>query len=532
MRKRAGWTAVAVGLLIAFSAVVWSAQEVRPPAWVGIYTTAGKVGLKWSAAQGVVKYRIYRSISSGHGRELLAATTDNSYIDPTVKAGETYYYVLKSVYADGRESAYSEERYIKVPVTGGGLPVNPPDWVGILVEDKSLKLAWVPSPSSNAVAYNVYKSKEKDKGFQLIGSTQDANLTDTDVVEGETYYYVLSTLDREFKETKFGEAKSVTYTLQQEKRPEKPKGKDAKEEAVIEKMVAKPTRVIGYIIKGKDKQPLTSPSDVVVAADGTIYVADTGVNLVQLFKQGGEFVKALGVPDVDEVKFDKIIGIDVDEKGNVWAVDAYTGLIQEVDKEAKVRLRADMKEDGKAIAADLGLKKPIIVFGIVKPVLTEDRLFLVDNYNDCVEIYNRKGRYVKTFGGRGTADGKFQGPTFAAAGNDGQIYVSDCMNARVQVFDNEGNFLYKFGSYGNVVGSFGRPKGIAVDETGRVYIADSMSNVIQVFDKNGKFMFLLADERGKQMDLGTPNGIDVDKKRRIYMVEKLVNRIQIRQVGE
>jgi len=270
-----------------------------------------------------------------------------------------------------------------------------------------------------------------------------------------------------------------------------------------------------------------------VAKDGNIYVSDTGANLVQIFKQGGEFIKAVGVPETDEARFDKVLGIDVDEKGNITAVDAYTGLIQEVDKEARVRLQVDMKEDGKNIAADLGLKEPITLFGIVKPVLSPDgRLYLVDNYNDCVEIYTRKGRYVKTFGGKGTADGKFQGPTFAAIGREGQLYVSDCMNARVQVFDRDGNFLSKFGSYGNVVGSFGRPKGIAVDDTDRVYVADSMSNVVQVFDKDGKFLFLLADEKGKQMDLGTPNGIAVDKKRRIYMVEKIVNRVQIRQVSE
>jgi len=522
-------------LFLALTVVpVYSQDAVKPPAWVGIYTTAGKVGLKWSPAPGVARYRVYRAITSGKGYELKATTTDVSYIDADVRAGETYYYVLKMVAADGRESGYSEERYIKVPLTGSGAPVKPPEWVGVLIEKKSVKLAWLPSASSNALAYNIYRSPEKDKGFQLIGSTQDPNFTDTDVDEGGTYYYALTTLDREFKETKFGEVREVKVVLQKDvTQPTRPTPKGEEAYVPPEKIIAKPTKIVGFITRGKDDMPLSSPTDVSLAPDGTIVVTDSGTSTIQLFHKGGDFIRAIGGFGQGDGQFMKVLGVFVDGAGVIYAADAYIGKIQKFDMEGHLLMKKNMADDGKEIAKDLGLPKPVTEFGVVKLVVGPDgRMYVLDNYNDCIVMYSANGTFIKAFGGKGTVEGRFQGPTFAAFGREGELYIVDCLNARVQVFNLDGKYLWKFGSYGNIVGTFSRPKGIYVADDGRIYVADSMSNVVQVFDRDGRFLFLLGDERGKQMDLGTPNGIVMDGKRRIYMVEKLVNRVQIRQVGE
>ncbi|MBI5191336.1 MAG: hypothetical protein HZA22_11790 [Nitrospirae bacterium] len=511
-----------------------SAQAtMQPPGWVGIYTTAGKVGLKWTRVKDAARYKLYRTVTSGQGYELAATTTDVSFIDAGVKPGETYYYVLKTVAFDDSESPFSDERYIKVPLTGAGLPVTPPAWVGALVEEKRVSLAWVPSPSSNALAYNVYKSREKDKGFQLVGSTQDSTLTDTDVREGETYYYALTALDKEFRETPFSEVREVVFRLAPASvtAPVGPRGGPAPE--VPDKLIAKPTRVIGYIVKGYQDKPLFSPTDIVIGPDGNLYVSDSGTCSIQVFKPSGEFVRVLGGQGDEEGKFVNLLGLDVDDSGAVYGVDAYSGRIQKFDPDGRLLLTKKMSEDGKAIAEDLGLKEPVTEFGVVKPVVSPDgTIYLLDNYNNCIEVYSPNGRYIKTFGGKGKEYGRFQGPTFADFGPGGDLYVVDCLNARVQIFDKDGNFLWTFGDYGNIVGSFGRPKGIFIGDDGRIYVADSMSNVIQAFDDMGRFIFILGDERGNQIDLGTPNGIVMDKKKRIYIVEKLVNRVQIRQVGE
>lgn len=521
-------------LAVSVTSVRSAEDKPKPPVWVGIYMTAGKVGLKWDKVAGAARYRVYRTISSGRDYALVASTTDVSFIDADVKAGETYYYVLKTVNAAGAESAFSDERYVKVTVAAAGVPVTPPVWVGALVEEKRVRLAWLPCPSSDTLAYNVYRSLSGTSGFLLIGSTQDTGFTDTDVKEGQTYYYALTTLDKEFKETAFSEVRPVSYEAAETPRQSTTKpGAQVPEEAP-EKVIAKKTKIVGFITTGKDGLPLNSPTDIDLSPDGHIYVTDSGSFTVQIFKPGGEFVRAFGGYGKEDGKFEKLLGLDVDDDGNVYAADAYTGRVQKFDKFGKVLMVKEMIKDAKDIANDLKIEKPITEFGVLKVLVAGNgEMFVVDNMNQCIVKYSANGTYVRAFGGEGVVDGKFLGPTFGAFDSQGNLYISDCFNSRVQVFNQAGDFLWTFGSYGNILGTFSRPKGIYIDKaTGRIYVSDSMSNVVQVFDADGRFLFLLGDERGKQMDLGTPNGIVMDGNNRIYMVEKLVNRVQIRQVGE
>ncbi len=526
----------AASLLFILSVVAaFPAQDsVKPPIWVGIYIAAEKVGLKWTPVKGAVRYKIYRSISSGGQYNLIASTTDDSYIDPTVLIGETYYYVLKSVGAGSKESGYSEERYIKVPVVKETVPVQPPEWVGALVGRRRIRLAWNPSASKDVLAYNVYRSADPTKGFQLIGSTQDTSLTDTDIKEGETYYYAVSALDRNFRETKLGKVQTVRYAPSEGKPgvgAVRPGASEMPPRIIPTRLTIRRTRRVGYILRWKNRRPLFSPTDVVLGKDGKIYVSDTGDSMIQVFKPGGAFIRSIGKFGTKPGQFEKLLGVDVNDKDEVLAVDAYTGTIQKFDKKGRLIMFKKMLDDSKAIALDLGRKKPVEVFGIIKGLFAPDgNLYIIDNFNDCVEIYSPTGKYIKTFGGKGRQDGKFLSPTFAIFGKDGHLYVSDCMNARVQVFDKDGHFLWKFGGYGNIAGTFGRPKGICIDKAGNIYVSDSMSNAIQVFDRHGRFKYALANRMGKQIDMATPNGIAIDKDKRIYIVEKLVNRIQIRQV--
>jgi len=526
--------AVVLSVVALSFGVVMAEEKAVPPEWVGIYSTAGKVGLKWKRAPEAVRYQVYRSVSSGKDFRLVATSTDVSYIDADVRPGETYYYVLKSETSGKTLSAYSEERYITVPVAVVGEPVEPPVWTDVKVERRRVELDWEPSASERALAYNVYRSTSPDSGFQLAGSTQDSAFTDHEVSDGVTYYYRLTTLDKDFSETSYSETKSVTYRDPEAVRPGKkpvevPKGV---QEDLPKKIVAKPTKMVAYITKGRDEKLLLSPTDIVLGADGKIYVSDTGSGYIQVYKKNRKFLRTIGGPGEEDGKFERLLGIDVDRDGFVYAADAWTGRIYKFDAEGKLVFTHYMSKDAKKISKDLGLDEPVPDFGVVKIKVADDgRMYVVDNHNNCVVMYKPDGTYIRTFGGFGREEGKFQSPTFAAFGRDGNLFIADCLNARIQVFDPEGGFLWSFGEYGNVLGTFCRPKGVFIAGDGRIYVADSMTHVIQVFDENGRFLFLLANERGRQLNLGTPNGIVMDEEGRIYMVEKLVNRVQIRQVG-
>jgi len=76
------------------------------------------VTLTWKASvSNVVGYKIYRSLKSGGPYTLIQATpvAGTSFVDSTVYAGQTYFYVVTSVDKAGSESAYSKEISVTVP---------------------------------------------------------------------------------------------------------------------------------------------------------------------------------------------------------------------------------------------------------------------------------------------------------------------------------------------------------------------------------------------------------------------------------
>ena len=91
--------------------------------------------------------------------------------------------------------------------------------------------------------------------------------------------------------------------------------------------------------------------------------------------------------------------------------------------------------------------------------------------------------------GAGGAGDQFTRPSDVAWDGDGNIFVADGhgSNARVAKFDRNGRFLMSWGSRGTEPGQFDTPHSIAIDAQGNVYVADQGNKRIQVFDNDGTF---------------------------------------------
>lgn len=120
----------------------------------------------------------------------------------------------------------------------------------------------------------------------------------------------------------------------------------------------------------------------------------------------------------------------------------------------------------------------------------EENLYVVDQANNRVQVLDRRGQYVREWGGRGFAAGRFDTPGgIAIDPSSGNLFVVDTLNHRVQKFDSRGTFLKSFGSLGSGNGDFNRPQDVALDKKGNIYVADTGNNRVQVLDPSGKFLF-------------------------------------------
>ena len=75
----------------------------------------------------------------------------------------------------------------------------------------------------------------------------------------------------------------------------------------------------------------------------------------------------------------------------------------------------------------------------------EGNIFVSDGYgNSRIAKFDKNGRFLKSWGSRGTAPGQFNIPHTIAVDAKGLVYVGDRTNNRIQVFDNDGNYKTSF----------------------------------------------------------------------------------------
>ena len=105
--------------------------------------------------------------------------------------------------------------------------------------------------------------------------------------------------------------------------------------------------------------------------------------------------------------------------------------------------------------------------------------------NDGKSLVMRLG----TPGEPGNDDKHFNRPTDIAWLPDGTFFISDgYVNTRVVKFDKDGKFIKTWGSKGTGPGQFNLVHSIDIDKNRRLYVADRDNSRIQVFDEEGKFL--------------------------------------------
>jgi sugar lactone lactonase YvrE len=134
--------------------------------------------------------------------------------------------------------------------------------------------------------------------------------------------------------------------------------------------------------------------------------------------------------------------------------------------------------------------------------------------------FSPQGKILLTLGKPGVAgDGPdtFNQPNAVAVAPNGDIFVSDGHNAgrgnaRVLKFSRDGKFLKQWGGHGSAPGQFEVPHTLAFDSKGRLFVGDRANNRIQIFDQDGKFL-----DEWKQF--GRPSGIFIDRNDVIYVTD-------------
>ena len=129
----------------------------------------------------------------------------------------------------------------------------------------------------------------------------------------------------------------------------------------------------------------------------------------------------------------------------------------------------------------------------ISPYDPEKHVWIIDDLREQVFEFTHDGKQlVMTLGEAGVAgdDAKhFAGPTDIAWLPDGTFFVTDgYVNTRVVKFDKTGKFVKTWGGKGGGPGQFNLPHSIDIDRNRRLYVADRQNGRVQVFDEQGTFL--------------------------------------------
>ena len=148
-----------------------------------------------------------------------------------------------------------------------------------------------------------------------------------------------------------------------------------------------------------------------------------------------------------------------------------------------------------------------------------------------ISRFNKDGKYLSSFGKRGSGPGEFIQPHALALDDAGRLYVGDRSNNRVQVMTTEGKFISEWPQYS-------RPSGVAV-RGDMIFVADSESGSVAPAQKawirgirigsikDGKLMYFIPDpDKDKTTGTLAAEGVAVDAAGNVYGAEVGPRKVQ------
>jgi streptogramin lyase len=238
-----------------------------------------------------------------------------------------------------------------------------------------------------------------------------------------------------------------------------------------------PYRTISDWAKLPEGRPWGSTAGVSVDRSGHIWVAErcgantcagSSLDPILEFSPSGKLLTSFGAGI-----FVFPHGITVDKDGNVWVTDGQgaAGKGHQVFKfNPAGKILITLGKPGVAGDGPDTFNMPSAV-----AVAPDGDIFVADghggNSNARIVKFSKNGRFVMTWGKKGSAPGEFNIPHALAFDSRGRLFVGDRGNNRIQIFDQQGHFIDQWSQ-------FSRPSGVFIDKNDVLYVADSESGSV------------------------------------------------------
>ena len=253
---------------------------------------------------------------------------------------------------------------------------------------------------------------------------------------------------------------------------------------------------------------------VATDAAGQIYVSSPQAGQVTVMDPFGRIC-------FERRGFAQPLALAVDSAGHLYVSETRKGCVSVWDSQWNLASKLGQGEGEFQLPSDIA----------IDPASRD--VFVCDSQANQIKAY-RAGQRTVVFGGYGSGDGQFNFPAGLCVTKAGEVWVVDQNNDRIQVFNRGGSFLRAF-SLGNRTGGSlggtpsGRSQGIACDDSGRVYVADTYQGFIRVFDQQGTLLSTLGSYGERAGQLRSPIHLALDSHGRLLVAS--INNTRLELLG-
>ena len=251
--------------------------------------------------------------------------------------------------------------------------------------------------------------------------------------------------------------------------------------------------------KGKGQGEFDGIFDIDVShKTGTIAVADSGNNRIQLLSSEGKFRR--------EIKIDgRPFSVAFTDSGDLLT------LVPRCDNKLRV-----FSEEGHFIKhiSDKHLDKPVRL-----SIASDGRIIITDWSEKKIKVLPDGNDLLQSF----SAPDRDKFPDCAIY-HQNKFFVSYLLANCVKVFDKTGVYLHDIGCKGSNDGQFNRPDGLVIDKYNRLIVCDSGNHRLQLFTLSGKF---LSKIDGQYFENGFPSCVAINSGGSLIVAEAKNSRISV-----
>jgi DNA-binding beta-propeller fold protein YncE len=243
------------------------------------------------------------------------------------------------------------------------------------------------------------------------------------------------------------------------------------------------------------------------------------------FDPTGKYIREIGKATYGFVYASQV---RIDPNDNIWVVDQMTEMVMKFSPQGRVLMLLGRKAENVNVPArepkNDGAGRPQDLFSRPTDVAWDSAgdIFVADGLGNArVAKFDKDGKFLKSWGKRGTGNGEFANVRSIAVDAQGNVYTADGGNKRIEVFDNDGNFKTAYTDVGNA-------QALCITKGASPFLYVSNSNPANDIDRDGEIYKMKLDgtivgkfgRAGKlPKEFGTVNAIDCRNANTLYVGE-------------